>query len=44
MPLSGPTVLVAVGPFDTPTRRRRVCPQIRAATGEPICLLFQPQP
>jgi hypothetical protein len=42
--LSGPTLMVAVGPFDTPDQAQALCPQIKAATGDPICLLFQPQP
>ena len=36
--------MVAVGPFDTPEQAQALCPQIKAATGDPICLLFQPQP
>ena len=42
--LSGPTVMAAVGPFDTPQQAQALCPQIKAATGETVCLLFQPQP
>ena len=42
--LSGPSLLVAVGPFVTPEQAQALCPQIKAATGDPICLLFQPQP
>ena len=43
-PLAAESLLVAVGPFDTPDQAQAVCPQIRAATGEQTCLLFQPQP
>ena len=42
--LSGPTVMVAVGPFDTPEQAMALCPQIKAATGYAICMPFQPQP
>jgi hypothetical protein len=41
---TGPVLMVAVGPFDTPDQAQALCPQIKAATGDPICLLFQPQP
>jgi hypothetical protein len=42
--LAGPVLMVAVGPFDTPEQAQALCPQIKAATGEVTCLLFQPQP
>ena len=42
--LTGPALMVAVGPFDMPDQANALCPQIKAATGDPICLLFQPQP
>jgi hypothetical protein len=43
-PVSISSLLVAVGPFDTVQQARDACPQITAATGDPTCLLYQPQP
>ena len=39
-----PSVLVAVGPYDSKEQAQGVCPQIRAATGDPQCFFYQPQP
>ena len=43
-PIQVPSLLVAVGPFDTQEQAPRLCPQIKAATGGQLCLLYQPQP
>jgi hypothetical protein len=39
-----PSVLVAVGPYDSKEQAQSACPQIRAATGDPQCFFYQPQP
>jgi hypothetical protein len=44
LPLTGPVLMVAIGPFNTPQEAQAVCPQIKAADSQLVCLLFQPQP
>ena len=43
-PIQVPSLLLAVGPFDTQEQAAAACPQIKAATGGQLCLLYQPQP
>ena len=44
LPLTGPVLMVAIGPFNTSQEAQAVCPQIKAADSELVCMLFQPQP
>ena len=42
--LQSSSVVLAVGPFDDQAAAAAACPDIVAATGDPSCLYFQPQP
>jgi Fibronectin type III domain len=44
VPLRLPSVVLAVGPFDSRAQAEAACPGIIAVTGDPRCFYFQPQP